>query len=150
MDSLGHVFEAVSGYFALLSEPMRLRILHSICREEKSVSQIVAEIGASQTNVSRHLNTLYRAGALNRRKDGNFTYYGVRDSTLTEICRTVCTHIAARGDALAEERSGMRYLAEQMGSPAESPDAERFADEDALTVGAERSLDDAGRRGARR
>lgn len=113
MDSLGQVFEAVSSYFALLSEPTRLRILHSICRDEKSVSQIVAETGATQTNVSRHLNTLYRAGALSRRKDGNFIYYGVRDSALVEICRTVCTHIAARDDDRTEERSGMRLLAEQ-------------------------------------
>lgn len=113
MDALGQVFETVSNYFALLSEPTRLRILHSICRDEKSVSQIVAETGATQTNVSRHLNLLYRAGALSRRKDGNFTYYGVCDSALVEICRTVCTHIAARGDVLSEERSGMRQLAEQ-------------------------------------
>ncbi len=112
MDTLGQVFEAVSSYFALLSEPVRLRILHSICREEKSVSQIVAETGATQTNVSRHLNTLYRAGALSRRKDGNFIYYGVRDPALTEICRTVCTHIAAR-DTQSEERSVMRRLAEE-------------------------------------
>lgn len=112
MDALGQVFEAVSSYFALLSEPTRLRILHSICREEKSVSQIVAETGATQTNVSRHLNTLYRAGALSRRKDGNFTYYGVRDSAVVEICRTVCTHIAARDDERSEERSGMLRLAE--------------------------------------
>jgi len=120
MDSLGQVFEAVSNYFALLSEPVRLRILHSICREEKSVSQIVAETGATQTNVSRHLNTLYRAGALSRRKDGNFIYYGVRDSALTEICRTVCTHIAARNDTQSEERSGMRRLAEEWDARQES------------------------------
>lgn len=113
MDSLGQVFEAVSNYFALLSEPMRLRILHSICREEKSVSQIVAETGATQTNVSRHLATMYRSGALSRRKDGNFIYYGVRDSALIEICRTVCTHIAARTDTQAEESSDMLLLAEQ-------------------------------------
>lgn len=113
MDSLGQVFEAVSNYFALLSEPTRLRILHSICREDKSVSQIVAETGATQTNVSRHLNTLYRAGVLSRRKKGNFTYYGVRDSALIEICRTVCTHIAANADAHSGDGSGMRMLAEQ-------------------------------------
>jgi len=113
MDALGQVFEAVSNYFALLSEPTRLRILHSICRDEKSVSQIVAETGATQTNVSRHLSMLYRAGALSRRKDGNFTYYGVRDSALVEICRTVCTHIAARDDERSEERSGMRQLADE-------------------------------------
>ncbi len=120
MDSLGQVFEAVSNYFALLSEPVRLRILHSICREEKSVSQIVAETGATQTNVSRHLNTLYRAGALSRRKEGNFIYYGVRDSALTEICRTVCTHIAARTETQSEERSEMRRLAEEWEARPES------------------------------
>lgn len=121
MDPLGQVFEAVSSYFALLSEPVRLRILHSICREEKSVSQIVAETGATQTNISRHLNTLYRAGALSRRKEGNFIYYGVRDTALTEICRTVCTHIAAaHTEAQTEERSGMRRLAEEWDARSES------------------------------
>ena len=124
MDALGQVFEAVSNYFALLSEPTRLRILHSICRDEKSVSQIVAETGATQTNVSRHLSTLYRAGALSRRKDGNFTYYGVRDSALVEICRTVCTHIAARDDERFEERSGMRQLADEW--PARLEASEEF------------------------
>lgn len=113
MESLGYVFEAVSGYFALLSEPMRVRILHSLCRDERTVSEIVAQTGGTQTNVSRHLNTMYRAGALNRRKQGNFTYYSVRDSVLTEICRTVCTHIAGRGDPLVDERLEIRMFADQ-------------------------------------
>lgn len=113
MDSLGHVLEAVSGYFALLGEPMRVRILHSLCREELTVSEIVVQTGGTQTNVSRHLNTMYRAGALNRRKQGNFTYYSVRDSVLTEICRTVCTHIAARGDPLVDDRSEIRTFADE-------------------------------------
>ena len=96
MDELGRVFEIVSRYFALLSEPMRIRILHAICDGERSVSEIVDETGATQTNISRHLNSMYRAGVLTRRKEGNFTYYGVSDTALTEICRTVCVHIAAR------------------------------------------------------
>lgn len=96
MDELGRVFETVSRYFALLSEPMRIRILHAICDAERSVSEIVEETGATQTNISRHLNSMYRAGVLTRRKEGNFTYYGVADTALTEICRTVCVHIAAR------------------------------------------------------
>jgi DNA-binding transcriptional ArsR family regulator len=75
---------------------MRVRILHSLCHDERTVSDIVRETGASQTNVSRHLNFMYRAGVLRRRKDGNFTWYSVSDSTLTELCRTVCVHIAAR------------------------------------------------------
>jgi DNA-binding transcriptional ArsR family regulator len=97
-DELEPVFEAVSRYFTLLAEPMRVRILHAICQQEKTVSEIVAATGATQTNVSRHLGTMHRAGVLTRRKDGNFIYYGVGDAALNEICRTVCVHIAARDD----------------------------------------------------
>jgi DNA-binding transcriptional ArsR family regulator len=98
MDELGRVFETVSRYFALLAEPMRVRVLHAICQREKTVNEIAAETGASQTNISRHLGLMHRAGVLSRRKDGNFVYYGVADTAITEICRSVCTHIAARGD----------------------------------------------------
>ena len=112
MDELGRVFEAVSQYFALLSEPMRVRILHAICQREKSVSEIVAETGATQTNVSRHLGSMYRSGVLSRHKVGTSVYYGVGDPVLTEICRSVCVHIAARdGDP---ERSRLLTIARDL------------------------------------
>ena len=38
---LERLFEVVSGYFALLSEPTRLKILNAICEAELSVSEIV-------------------------------------------------------------------------------------------------------------
>jgi DNA-binding transcriptional ArsR family regulator len=105
---LDSVFESASGYFALLAEPMRLKILHAICDRERTVGDIVAATGATQTTVSRHLGAMHRAGALSRRRDRNFTWYGVADATLTELCRTVCVHVAAR---------------ELFVSPAEAPEA---------------------------
>jgi DNA-binding transcriptional ArsR family regulator len=96
MLDLDHVFDAAAGYFALLSEPMRLRILHAVCEGERTVGDIVRATGSSQTNVSRHLNVMFRAGALKRRRDRNFTWYSVADPTLTELCRTVCVHLVAR------------------------------------------------------
>ena len=98
MDELDPVFDAVATYFSILSEPMRLRIVHTICEEEKSVSQIVEALGASQTNVSRHLGLMHRAGVLTRRKEGNQVYYQVADVTLVDICRTVCNRIAGQMD----------------------------------------------------
>ncbi len=98
MDAMNDVFESVARYFALLSEPTRLRIMHSICQQEKSVNAIVDEIGASQTNVSRHLGLMYQAGVLGRRKDGNQVLYRVTDAAFTEICRTVCVRVAAELD----------------------------------------------------
>lgn len=93
---LDSVFESASGYFALLAEPMRLKILHAICDRERTVGEIVAATGATQTAVSRHLGVMHKAGALARRRDRNFTWYSVADTTLTALCRTVCVHVASR------------------------------------------------------
>ncbi|MFN0301674.1 MAG: ArsR/SmtB family transcription factor [Burkholderiales bacterium] len=92
---VGRMFESAASYLSLLSEPTRLRILHSICNEEKSVNTIVAETGATQTNVSRHLSLMHRSRVLERRRDGNVVYYSVADRTLVEICRAVCVRVAA-------------------------------------------------------
>lgn len=125
MDDTVRLFETVSRYFSLLAEPMRVRILHAICAQPRTVGEIVAETGATQTNVSRHLNTMYRAGVLSRRKDGNFTWYGVADPTLTEICRTVCVHIAAREDAGQGQRDELLDLARSLDPAARAPRTRR-------------------------
>jgi DNA-binding transcriptional ArsR family regulator len=99
MDEMGEVFEAVARYFSILSEPARLRILHSICQGEKSVGQIVEESGMTQTNVSRHLNLMYQGGAVKRRREGAMVFYSVADAALTEVCRTVCIRVSSELDA---------------------------------------------------
>lgn len=99
MDELDPVFDAVATYFGLLAEPRRLRILYAICEQEKTVSQIVDEISATQTNVSRHLGQMFRAGVLARRKKGNLVYYRIADASIIRICRTVCNRIADSLDA---------------------------------------------------
>ena len=98
MEELDAVFSRVAAYFALLSEPMRLKIVHAVCLEEKSVTQIVAATSASQTSISRHLNRMFAAGALARRRDGNRVYYSVADPDLAALCRSVCVRIAAEID----------------------------------------------------
>jgi DNA-binding transcriptional ArsR family regulator len=98
-DELDQVFDAVARYFGLLSERTRLKILHSICNAERSVSAIVAATGVTQTNVSRHLALMHQAGVVSRRRDGNAVYYKVTDPEFVEICRTVCVRIAGRIEA---------------------------------------------------
>jgi DNA-binding transcriptional ArsR family regulator len=94
IDELDEVFGAVAKYFGLLSEPTRLKILHTICNDERSVSEIVATTGATQTNVSRHLSLLRDANVVSRRKAGNAVFYRVTDRVFADVCRTVCVHIA--------------------------------------------------------
>lgn len=93
-EEMAEVFEEVSNYFFLLSEPTRLKILHALCNGERPVGTIVKELGATQANVSRQLNMLYRARILGRRKDGAQVYYRIEDQNTIELCRTVCTQMA--------------------------------------------------------
>jgi len=105
-EALDDVFDSVARYFSLLAEPTRLKILHTICHDERSVSSIVAATGATQTNVSRHLSLMHQAGVVSRRRDGSSVFYKVLDPEFAEICRNVCTRIADRiesGETLRQE-----------------------------------------------
>ncbi len=94
--ALEQLFEDVSHYFALLSQPTRLKILYAVCQGERTVNDIVAEVESTQANVSRQLNMLYRARILARRKEGSQVYYRIEDERTVELCRTVCGRMADR------------------------------------------------------
>jgi ArsR family transcriptional regulator len=96
MDEAGQVFEQVAHYFGLLADPTRLRILARLCGEERSVGEVVDAVGLTQANISRHLNILYRAGVVDRRREGNRIMYRVVDPNLVDICRTVSISVACR------------------------------------------------------
>jgi DNA-binding transcriptional ArsR family regulator len=110
---LERVFATVARYFALLSDPTRLKILHTICQAEQSVSAIVAATGISQTSVSRHLGLLHQAGVVSRRREQNLVYYQVADAMFVEICRSVCVQIASRIDDRAPLRDKLLEFAAQ-------------------------------------
>ena len=113
MEELDHAFDAVASVFGMLSEPMRLRIMHVICEQEKTVSQIVEETGATQTNVSRHLNLMHRGGVLARRKEGNQVFYRAADAEMVDICRRVCGRIAGQLDDKKPLRGNLLRLMPQ-------------------------------------
>ena len=92
------LFEVVSRYFSVLSEPTRLRILHALCNGELSVSEIVAATDSTQTNVSRHLKLMHDANILARRKEGKLVFYKISSEHTVNLCRGVCTQMAIEID----------------------------------------------------
>lgn len=81
--------ERIAALFKVLGEPMRLRILQSICKEPRSVNEIVAATGSTQANISKHLALLTLAGILTRQKQGQKVFYVVRDELVVKLCQTV-------------------------------------------------------------
>lgn len=85
--------ELIANRFRLLSEPMRLKILHTLGHDEMNVSQIVARTGANQANVSKHLAALLDAAVVSRRKEGLTANYKVSDPTIFDLCDVVCSRL---------------------------------------------------------
>lgn len=82
--------ELVARRFAVLSEPMRLKLVHALFSGEKNVNALVEETGGTQANVSRHLQTLTHAHILARRKEGLQVFYSIADPSIFKLCELVC------------------------------------------------------------
>lgn len=98
--------ELIARRFAVLAEPMRIRLLNSL-REagEMSVQELAEALEATHGNVSRHLNLLYAEGIVGRRKDKTRVLYRIADQTVFDLCEQVCggieRQLEARGAAFA-------------------------------------------------
>jgi ArsR family transcriptional regulator len=93
-DESDEVFERAAELFAVLSTPIRLRIISQLCQGEKNVGQLLEIIGVAQPNMSQHLNIMYRAGLLGKRRQGAQVFYRIADESAVMVCRAVCTQVA--------------------------------------------------------
>ena len=92
------MFDLAAETFRVMSAPMRLKIINCLCSEEKNVGQLLDEIDTTQPNMSQHLNTLFKAKILGRRREGVQIYYRIINERVVTLCRAVCTQIAIDSD----------------------------------------------------
>jgi DNA-binding transcriptional ArsR family regulator len=92
------MFDLAAETFRVMSAPMRLKIINCLCNEEKNVGQLLEEIDTTQPNMSQHLNTLFKAKILGRRREGVQIYYRIINDRVVTLCRAVCTQIAIDSD----------------------------------------------------
>src|SRR5687768_8634216 len=81
--------EHVAGFFKVLSETLRLKIMHALCVCERTVAQLMESTAGNQGNVSKQLRVLLEAGLLARRKEGTNAYYRVIDPVVFNLCDAV-------------------------------------------------------------
>jgi ArsR family transcriptional regulator len=88
------VFDKAADLFAVMSTPIRLRIISALCQGEKNVGQLLESIGVAQPNMSQHLNILFRSGILGKRRQGAQVFYRIADEKAAVVCRAMCTQVA--------------------------------------------------------
>ncbi len=99
-------FDGAAELFGVLSTPIRLRIIGALCDGEKNVSQLLQGIEVSQPNMSQHLNVLYRAGVVGKRRSGAQVFYRIADETVVRVCKAVCAQISREVKEVHEDRQG--------------------------------------------
>ncbi len=92
------MIEEISGLFAAMGDPSRLKILRALQNAKSPLSQgAVAEAATlSQANASKHLATLVRVGLVIREPEGNTVYFRPVMPLVSDICTIVCGHVSER------------------------------------------------------
>ncbi len=71
-----------------LSHPQRLLILCSLADGEKSVGEMEAACGASQSAVSQFLKGMRLEGLIEARREGKQVYYRIVDKRVLELMKS--------------------------------------------------------------
>ena len=88
--SLGALLANAARNFAVLSAPMRLHVLNSLSHGEKNVSELLANLPTTQSNLSQHLGMLYKAKFIATRRVGTQIYYSITDERIIRLCNLMC------------------------------------------------------------
>lgn len=99
------VLYRASEIFAALSNPVRLRIVELLCKEERSVGEIATEMAIGASGASQHLSILARCGILVSAAHGTSRRYKVRGprveailNLIEEFCHTHVLYGIPTGD----------------------------------------------------
>lgn len=79
------VFKSISGFFGLLSNPDRIKILGLLTREEMDVLALQEKLQISQSRVSQHLKLLKLNNLVEERREGKHVFYHIKDANVTRV-----------------------------------------------------------------
>ena len=69
-----------------LADPTRVRILSVLRRGEQAVGQIALAADTRQSTASKHLQVLYHAGLVRRRRDASTVFYSLSSAEVIRVC----------------------------------------------------------------
>lgn len=87
----------VAETFKLLGDPTRLRILLACLDAPRSVGELAAATGASQSLVSHHLRLLRAARLVRGERDARQVFYQAADRHVRHMIEDILAHSAEAG-----------------------------------------------------
>ena len=100
------LYQAKAEFFKTLGHPARIRVLELLAERDRSVGELLPEIGIESSNLSQQLGVLRRAGVVTARKDGNAVIYSIASPDIAEllaVARKVLTTVLSDRVAVLED-----------------------------------------------
>src|SRR5262245_55793870 len=98
-----------AGIFQALGHPTRVAIVEYLQYGELSVGQICEKVGVEQANASQHLAVLRNKHIVRTRREGNLTFYSLRDPLFDKMLK------AMREFFLAHVNEAQQMLRQEQG-----------------------------------
>lgn len=89
----GETLDTVAGFFRVLGDGTRLRIIEALSLSELCVCDIAAVLGMTKSAVSHQLGTLRDARLVKCRRDGKTVYYSLADSHVRGMLDAGLEHV---------------------------------------------------------
>ena len=91
---LNHSIETYKLFFRSLANPNRLKIINSLRKSEKCVSEIIKSTGFEQTMVSHNLKILEKCGMVFAKRNGKHKYYSLNKKTIKPLLIMIDNHMS--------------------------------------------------------
>jgi ArsR family transcriptional regulator len=106
------IYQVKADFFKTLGHPARIRVLELLRDGERSVGELIPEVGLEASHLSQQLAVLRRANVLQARKDGTTVRYSVTDKRmfdLLEVAKAIITSTLAESTQLIAELNDLEF-----------------------------------------
>jgi DNA-binding transcriptional ArsR family regulator len=93
-------------FFKTLGHPARIRVLELLSERDRTVGELLPEVGLESSNLSQQLGVLRRAGVVVASRDGNTVTYSIASPAVAEllaVARRVLTGMLSDQAAMLED-----------------------------------------------
>jgi len=100
------LYKLKAEFFKTLGHPARIRVLELLVEQDRSVGELLPEVGLESSNLSQQLGVLRRAGVVVTRKEGNTVIYSIASPDIAEllaVARKVLTRVLSDRVAVLED-----------------------------------------------
>ena len=100
------LYKLKAEFFKTLGHPARIRVLELLAERDRTVGELLPEVGLESSNLSQQLGVLRRAGVVVASKTGNTVSYSIASPAIAEllaVARKVLTGLLSDQVAMLED-----------------------------------------------